>query len=235
MVRGQVWRERPGAGGTHLQSPRMTTPGPRREPAACAGDCAATTLHVRQALGGDARSLAWVVARLTPLLLAQASYRLGPALRPHYDPEDLVNDAWLVALPRLPQLLAGRTRHTPVLLKFLSTTLLYRANNLLKKHLRGEPLRAPPDALDAIAANASGVVTKAVREEARSDVARRIAELEETDRAVLMLRGIEQQDVGTVAMLLGIRPEAVRMRYSRALQRLRARLPGSVFDEFDPG
>ena len=46
-----------------------------------------------------------------------------------------------------------------------------------------------------------------------------------------MLRGIEQQSNTTVALLLDLTPAGVSMRYARALERLRARLPGSVFDE----
>ena len=48
---------------------------------------------------------------------------------------------WVVALPRLPELPPRDERHTPVLLKFLSTTLLYRINNLVQKHIRGKPGR----------------------------------------------------------------------------------------------
>ena len=57
-----------------------------------------TTMHVRRAVGGDLTSLDWVVSRLAPLLVAQAQWRLGTALRRYYDPEDLVSDAWAVTL-----------------------------------------------------------------------------------------------------------------------------------------
>jgi DNA-directed RNA polymerase specialized sigma24 family protein len=59
----------------------------------------------------------------------------------------------------------------------------------------------------------------------------RIRELEPKDREILLLRGVEQQPTGTVAMLLGLTPQAVSMRHKRALDNLRSRLPGSVFDE----
>ena len=61
----------------------------------------ATTMQVAQAIGGDLQSLNWVVARLSPVLMAQAKYRLGRALRKHLDPEDLVQEAWAAALPKL--------------------------------------------------------------------------------------------------------------------------------------
>ena len=94
---------------------------------------AVTTIHVQRAKHGDEASLDWVVRRFTPLLLAQARYRLGASLRTHYDPEDLVSEVWAIALPRLPDLTVRDGRATPVLVKFLATTLLFRVNSLMRK------------------------------------------------------------------------------------------------------
>ncbi len=198
-----------------------------------------TTMHVRRAVGGDLTSLGWVVSRLAPLLMAQASWRLGPSLRRYYDPEDLVSDAWAVTLPRLSTLPMRDGRISPVLLRFLSTALVNRVNNLAKKHLRrGRGNADPPstddsegDILAAIPADASGVVTAAVKREVRSQVITCIDELDPVDREILMLRGIEQRTPQTVAQLLGLTTDAVGMRFHRALKRLRERLPGSVFDD----
>jgi len=49
---------------------------------------------------------------------------------------------------------------------------------------------------------------------------------------VVVLRGIEQLPNLRVAEMLGERPTTIAMRYRRALERLRAELPGSVFTEF---
>src|SRR5262245_53247125 len=89
-----------------------------------------TTYHVRRAREGEESSLRWVVARFTPLLRAAADYRLGKHLRGLYEPEDLLQDVWAVALPRLGDLIPRSERYTPVLLKFLSTTLLRRIQHL---------------------------------------------------------------------------------------------------------
>jgi RNA polymerase sigma factor (sigma-70 family) len=215
------------------------------EPAAESPDdpTALTSLHVRRAADGNPESLGWVVTRLSPLLLAQAAYRLGPRLRALYDPEDLVNDAWIVALPRLGELPARDGRYTPVLLRFLSTTLLHRINNLARRHIRNGDLERPrpeedrrdltaaEDPLEQIAAEESGVITQAVKHELQGVVTECLTELEERDREMIILRGVEQQPNRTVAGLLGLKPPAVAMRYRRALDRLRARLPRSVFDE----
>jgi len=80
-----------------------------------------TTLHVRRAKGGDRDSLAWLADRFSPLLLAQARYRLRGRLARWVQPEDVVQDVWAVALPALPGLEASDGRETPVVLKFLAT------------------------------------------------------------------------------------------------------------------
>lgn len=192
-------------------------------------------MHVRRAVQGDAESLSWVVARLSPLLRAQAEFRLGPGLRSQHDAEDMVHEAWLVALPQLGNLPLRDGRLTPVLLRFLSTTLLYKIQNLVRQRLR----RGPAEHLDVsvpasdLADPRSGVISAAVRRERRDQVHESIAALAAIDREVLLLKGIEQQSNQTIALLLGIEPAAVAMRYQRALQRLRAALPRSVFDELD--
>lgn len=200
---------------------------------------ALTTLHVRRAVDGTSESLEWVVERLSPLLLALASYRLPPSLRRACDPQDLVNETWMVALPRLADLQPREGRLTPVLLKFLTSTLLLRLNNLIRKQVR-RARRKPGDTSSTdkvdttpseLADHTRGVVTRVVHREIEGRVLHTLDQLPETDREVILLRGIEQQDNRTVATLLGLEPAAVSMRYHRALERLRGQLPGSVFEE----
>jgi hypothetical protein len=44
-----------------------------------------TSTRVRCAIDGDAEAVEGVVARISPLLMVQARFRLGPKLRKHYD------------------------------------------------------------------------------------------------------------------------------------------------------
>jgi len=193
---------------------------------------ALTSVHVRRAVDGDADSLRWVVVRLTPMLLAQANYRMGPHLRRLCEPQDIVNEAWLVALPRLADLAIDDRRATPILLGFLSGTILNLVRNLARKYVR---TRGASQTTSSAVANApaavSGVVTSAVRGEQRDEVRTAIDALADADREILVLRGIEQQSLPTIAATLGLSVEAVGKRYQRALGRLRERLIGSVFDD----
>lgn len=184
-----------------------------------------TSIHVRKAKEGDADSVAWLVDRLSPLLLAQARYRVTDRLRRHVEPEDLVQEVWAVALPRLGELEARDGRETPVLLRFLSTTLLFSVNNLGRKVARREG-REPP-----APSSRPGLATMLAKSEAQQRVRDAIEELDPAHREILVLRGIEQHDVKDIALLLGLKPDAVRQRWSRALKRLRAQLPRSVFDD----
>ncbi len=192
-----------------------------------------TSLHLRRARDGDPNSLEEVVRRLSPLLLAQARYRLKAIASSVMDPEDLVADAWLRTLPRLRELTPRAGRLTPVVLTYLSTTLRRRAKDVLTAQLR----RAPhgdadaPEQVDWLPADTRDVVTRVLQQERDSALHRAIEAMRAEDREVLVLRGLEQTPVRDVAAITGLSEDAVKKRYRRALQRLRERLPGSVLDE----
>ena len=200
-----------------------------------------TSYHVRQARDGDRQSLEWIVERFSPILLANARYRLRGPLRTIYDPEDIVQEVWATVIPRLPDLTPQDERYTPVFMKFLSTTLLFRMNKLTRKHITGKPQRAKGggsteeterDPLDALPADVSGAVTRLVRRETEDAVHEAIQKLDARDREVLILRGIEQHRYEEIATLLGEGHKSLAVRYSRALEKLRRLLPGSIFEEF---
>ena len=195
-----------------------------------------TSQHVRRAIEGDLDALDRLVARLSPVLLAHARYRMGPVLQRQCDPEEVVHEAWVVALPRLAGLGARDGRHTPVLLRFLSTTIMHLVRNLARRHVlgtgAGRDTDSEPDPVQQIPAEQSGIVTKAVRAELSTEVHRQLERLDDVDRQIVILRGIEQQSNATVGLLLEMEPKTVSKRYHRALDRLRSLMPGSVFDEF---
>ena len=198
-----------------------------------------TTLHVRRAAAGDAESVGWLVERFAPLLLAQARQRLPSELRRAVEPEDLVQDAWAVALPKLKELPARDGRLTPVVLRFLCTTILYRVSNLMQKRLE-RALRAEGDAseeggvrLSELAASESLALTRALRGESCRLALAALDALEESDRRIVVLRGIEEAPAAEVGAILGMKPNTVVVRYRRALAKLRAALPSSIFDDLD--
>ncbi|MCB9876045.1 MAG: sigma-70 family RNA polymerase sigma factor [Planctomycetes bacterium] len=197
-----------------------------------------TTLHVRQAVAGDVESLSWIVGRFTPLLVAQARYRLRGDLGQLYEPDDIVHEVWLRVLPRLGEL-TPEQRFTPTLVSYLSRAVLHQVNNVMRRMLRrrrhgglapGAAADAARDAPDA----RSGLISGLLRNERRAAVLAAIEALPELDREVLILRAIEQHPNPVAAAMLGVEPGTLAVRYHRALQRLREQLPNSVFDEFEP-
>lgn len=197
-----------------------------------------TTIHIRRAGAGDASSVGWLVARFSPLLLAQARYRLARGLRRHYEPEDLVADVWAVALPQLAASDRWREQPSRALVRFLSTTLIYRLNNLMRKHLKRDRLLGQDQAEDSgsdpvaqLPAETTGVITRCIQNEHHSEVLRQLDQLDPIDREIVVLRGIEQNANETVANLLDLKPNTVSHRYRRALEKLKQQMQGSVFGE----
>lgn len=190
-----------------------------------------TTLHVRRAIDGEALSVDWVVERFTPLLHAQARYRLSKQLQAVCSAGDLVNEVWAIVLPKLGKIVERDGRSTPVFVKYLSSTLNYRLSDLIKRHIRGKPKRVDLQGdedgggfLANLPDEATGVATRFLAEEHKSLLTESIERLGRTDREIVVLRGIEQLSYGAIAVLLEVEEGTVRVRYHRALQRLRTTL-----------
>jgi RNA polymerase sigma factor (sigma-70 family) len=195
---------------------------------------------VRRAQSGDDNSLAWMVTHSTPLLRAQADYRLRGRLRELYDPDDLVDEVWMVFLSRLGDLRPREGHFGPVLVRFLGTTLLNLVNNALRKTLarpRPDPPRTSSDAgpqedpVDRLPAEITSALARAQRDETGEAIRTALERLTPAEREVVVLRGIEQVSNLKAAEILGAKPSTVAMRYRSALQKLRQLLPNSVFDE----
>lgn len=198
-----------------------------------------TSLHIQRAGTGDIESLGWLVSRFAPFLEAQAEYRLRGPLRRLCEPADLVDEVWAVTLPRLADLRDRDNHLTPVLLRFLGTTLLHKVNHLLTQHLRaGRGERPVPassisvrDTIDHLPAEVTSVLSFAVRDENCRMLREAIERLEPQEREVLVLRGIEQLPYAEISAHLGEALGAVTMRYHRTLEKLRASLARVILDE----
>lgn len=196
-----------------------------------------TSIHLRRARDGDDESTAWLVRRLNPLLIAQARQRLGTRLTAVIDPEDLVADVWVVALPKLRQLTERQDRITPVLIRYLSTTLVQMANNIARKMVRrrakGDAERDDIHDIErrAVALDTHGVITRVAIRESNSHALDALRGLPELDQQIVLMRGVEQVPGAEVAEQLGLSTNAVSLRYRRSLERLRSAMPDSVFEE----
>ena len=94
--------------------------------------------------------------------------------------EDLVQEVWAVALPRLKDLVPRDDRLTPVLVRFLSQTLLNIYCNLMRKHIRRENALHPRGSPSSeqgfssqLAVRTRGAITWAMVSEAVRELERR--------------------------------------------------------------
>lgn len=193
-----------------------------------------TTHHVRAACLGSMDSVDWIVRRLTPHLMSQARLHLRGLSGADHAPEDLVQEVWAVALLRLGELQVRDGRMTPVLVAFLARTMRNKTLNWLRERARADALqpRTGPDAA-MLPVSTRGVIREVIAREADDLVAKAIAQLDEPDREILVLRGLEQTSYEDLSQVLGVAAGALRMRYARARERLREHLPESIFDEID--
>jgi len=190
-----------------------------------------TDVRIRRARAGDEASLAWVVERYTPALVTQARHRLRGPLGRVVEPDDLVAEVWAVALPALPALEGTAGRPAAVVMKFLATTLVYRLNDHARRWARAGAAASPSASAGGLPARTRGAVTRACVSEATERLAAALEELSERDRAVVVLRALEGRTNGEVAGLVGDGPNAVSLRYNRALRTLRERLPDTILDD----
>ncbi|MBK8980001.1 MAG: sigma-70 family RNA polymerase sigma factor [Planctomycetes bacterium] len=189
-----------------------------------------TTVLLDRARQGDRAGLDALVGRLTPWLLVQARVRLAGRLSQLVDPEDLVQDVWLRALPNLGALQARAGRRTPVLVRYLATTLIRRLRDLIARDLiaRERGLDPARGVTEAMAASVAGAFQSAIVRERAALLWNAVARLDPRDRQLVVLRGIERSPMTEVAAILGLSPNAASLAWRRARQRLRALLEESA-------
>lgn len=196
------------------------------------GDFSATQAGVS---GADPDgSFEQIVERYSALLLEQARFRIPRVLRRHVDANDVLNDVWAACLPRIGDLSLPDGDRDAVLMRYLSTALVNRINDLSRRFAldpraaRAHASGSVAGVLDELAVTASGIVTKVGRSEESRRLRETLERLDELDREIVILRGLEQHSVGKTAQLVGLSENAVSQRYRRALEKLRARLPEAL-------
>lgn len=121
-----------------------------------------------------------------------------------------------------------------MLLRYLSAVFLNRINELARRHARARRTNASqPEAqgLSRLSEHGAGAVTRAVRNETSRVLRETLEAMDPIDSEILILRGIEQRSTREVAELTSRSEDSVSRRYTRALTKLRERMPGTVLDE----
>jgi RNA polymerase sigma-70 factor (ECF subfamily) len=197
--------------------------------------------RVRSGDGSARRSL---LERHRKALRRAVAVRLDRRLAARVDPSDVVQETLAEADRRLDDY--ARRRPLPFYpwlcqLAFERVAAHYRRHvTAQKRSVRREEPLAVPLSHESVAALAERLVdrgsrpgSRLVRAELRQRVLDALGQLSEADRAVLVLRHLEQRPTAEVAERLGVSAGAVRVRNVRALARLRELL-ADVFEEGGP-
>jgi RNA polymerase sigma-70 factor (ECF subfamily) len=187
-------------------------------------------LLLRQARQGDARAVAQVLEAHRDYLRRLIDLRLDARLRQRLDPSDVVQEALLEAVRRLPDYLDRRPM--PFLL-WLRQTAYQCLIDLRRQHLGAEcrtverelPLPEESSLLLAQAVLGTSQPPQALaKKELVGRVRQALAALAVEDTEIILLRNFEDLSNQDAARVLGIEPAAASKRYGRALLRLRQRL-----------
>jgi RNA polymerase sigma-70 factor, ECF subfamily len=199
------------------------TTGPTDEDLAC----------LRRAATGDAAAWAELVEPHRDRLRRIIALRMDRRLRGRLDPSDVIQEAVIEAVRRLPQYLDESGMQFFLWLRWLTGKTLHA---LHRKHLGVQARRAgrevsiyggamPAATSAAMAAHLLGRDTRpsvaAAREERRLRIEQALDSLDLIDREVLVLRHFEELTAAESARVLGISRAAASKRYIRALGRLK--------------
>ena len=190
--------------------------------------------RIAQAAAGDQSAIEALVLGTSPVLQAQARMRIGSDLGASFDPADLVQEAWLIALPRLGALVDRHGPRLPVLLRYLGSIILNRANYHLRRSFRG----GTPSMLDAETVVEAGAPSNAglaalVDRESCERLLSALEKLSEDERRVVELRGFESWTNAECAEILGLDGNVVAQRWRRARERLREDLGRTLLDQIE--
>ncbi len=177
-------------------------------------------------------------ARYQPFLLQFVGLRLDARLRGRVDPLDIVQETQLEAFRQLPSYL--QRQPMPFRL-WLRKTAQERMRMLERQHLEaarravGREVPLPDGSAVQLLHQFAGQGPSPSQLIAQGELAQRVrnavAQLEELDQEILLMRTFEGLSYDEVACLLEITPAAARKRHGRALLRLHTLLTESGLTE----
>jgi RNA polymerase sigma-70 factor (ECF subfamily) len=178
---------------------------------------------------GDAAAREQLLERHRQKLRRMVAVRLDRRLAARLDPSDVVQEALAEAAQRLDDYLRDRPLPYYPWLRRLAWVRLDRAH---RRHTAGkrsvrreEPPALPEESAvelaDRLLAPDTSPADAALRLEQRQRVRAALGRLAAVDREVLVLRFLERLSTAETAAVLEITPGAVRLRFMRALERLR--------------
>jgi RNA polymerase sigma-70 factor (ECF subfamily) len=193
---------------------------------------------LRSVADGDQDSWGTLLTRHEESLRRMVAYRMDRRLQGRIDPLDVIQDAYLEASEHRAEFMREPARPFFLWLRAIVGNKLLE----LHRHHLGTQMRdagrevslycgnMPEASSAALADQLLGHATRpseaAIRAEVKIQLQEALNVMDPLDREVLVLRHFEQLSPAETAQVLGIREKAARMRYLRALKRLKDILVG---------
>jgi RNA polymerase sigma-70 factor (ECF subfamily) len=190
-------------------------------------DSEATLRLLERIQGGDHEAFEELLTRHQPALQQMIELRLDSRLRGRLDPLDVVQETELEAFRQL----SGFLQRQPMPFRlWLRKTAQERLRMLERQHLEaakrtvGRELPLPDASSVLLAQQLASSGPTPSQDLAQHELAQRVrqavAQLEELDREILLMRTFEGLSYEETACILDINPATARKRYGRALLRL---------------
>lgn len=186
---------------------------------------------LREAVGGSASAVGRILESYRPALKQIAAARLDARLAARFDPSDIVQDVLGQASMAMPEWIRSGRPLPACLYRLVHDRLarIWRNHVALQMRSVAREARCYGDfsqsSLFALATrlNPTGDTPSrhAMRHESHDRLRRALAELNQLDRDVVVMRIIEGVPACEVGQILELSEGAVNMRQLRALQRLR--------------
>jgi RNA polymerase sigma-70 factor, ECF subfamily len=184
-------------------------------------------------LAGDRDALASLFSMYRDRLRRMVDLRLDARLRGRVSASDILQEAYIGALQRLPHYQAGA--EIPLFV-WLRAVTMQRLIDVHRRHLVGqvrdasreirlgevEAIEAGSGHIAELFANTTSPSLAARRGEIMAVVREALEQLDAIDREVLVLRHFEQMSNLEAAAALAIQPSAASKRYVRAVERLKS-------------
>lgn len=194
------------------------------------------TLVLLQRLhGGDEAALHALLARDLEWLREHVHRRLGRQLRAQGDTQDFVQEAALRALRHGPRfLISDRRRFRALLGRIVENVLCDAADYQGAARRGGGAQRAQGTAvpLDDLAASLTSPSQAAARGEEAGWLEVALELLAPEDRQIVRLREWDRMPFEEIAAKMALTPDAARMRFQRAVQRLAKKVSALQRGEF---
>jgi len=205
-----------------------------------------TTELVNRIVRGDREALAELFLIYRPRLWRMVNFRLHPRLQGRVDADDVLQDAWLMAVDRIDYFLRDASHSSFIWFRMIVQQALVAVH---RRHLGAEKRNAARDVpvhggwdadstSSSLAFHLSGSFTSPSSAMNRAELARQLDTIlqgmNEIDREVLALRHFEELTNSETARVLNMSEQATSGRYLRALGRLKEILkiiPGFLDDQ----